>query len=119
MSRELLFSITKKDLKIDWFSGTGAGGQKRNKCQNSCRITHRESNVTVTGQSHKERPSNIREAFNNLQEHPKFKLWFNQKVQEVLTGKTIEQKVEEQIHPDNLKVEGKETGRWEKLQKEI
>jgi len=33
-------SIQQSDLKIDWYSGTGAGGQYRNKHQNSCRITH-------------------------------------------------------------------------------
>ncbi|HET8688271.1 MAG TPA: peptide chain release factor-like protein [Methanosarcina sp.] len=28
------------DLSVEWYSGTGAGGQYRNKHQNSCRITH-------------------------------------------------------------------------------
>lgn len=59
-------SWTKKDFKIDWFSGTGAGGQFRNKHQNCCRITHIESNISVTGQSHRERSRNFKEAFNEL-----------------------------------------------------
>jgi peptide chain release factor 1 len=29
-----------RDLRVDWYSGSGAGGSHRNKHQNSCRITH-------------------------------------------------------------------------------
>lgn len=35
------------DLKIEWYSGTGAGGQYRNKHQNSCRITHIPTGITA------------------------------------------------------------------------
>lgn len=38
------------DTTIDWFSGTGAGGQHRNKHQNSCRLTHIPTGITVTAQ---------------------------------------------------------------------
>ncbi len=43
-------SIPQSDLKIEWYSGTGAGGQHRNKHQNSCRITHIPSGVVATAQ---------------------------------------------------------------------
>lgn len=33
-------TISDADLNVDWFSGTGKGGQHRNKHQNSCRLTH-------------------------------------------------------------------------------
>jgi len=39
---------TKKDFKIDWYSGSGAGGQHRNKHQNCCRIIHIESGFSET-----------------------------------------------------------------------
>ena len=58
--------FTKKDFRVDWFSGTGAGGQYRNKHQNCCRITHLESGLMATGQSNRERPANQREAFKKL-----------------------------------------------------
>lgn len=51
---------------MDWFSGTGAGGQYRNKHANCCRITHLESGLSTTGQTHRERPSNQKDAFTKL-----------------------------------------------------
>ena len=38
------------DFKVEWYSGTGAGGQHRNKHQNSCRITHLLTGLVVTAQ---------------------------------------------------------------------
>lgn len=58
--------LTKKDFKLEWFSGTGAGGQHRNKHQNCCRITHIESGMVETGQNSRERSVNQREAFTKL-----------------------------------------------------
>ena len=39
--------IRESDLQIEWYSGTGAGGQYRNKHQNSCRITHIPTGITA------------------------------------------------------------------------
>jgi protein subunit release factor A len=58
--------FTKKDFKVDWFSGTGAGGQHRNKHMNCCRITHIETGITTTGQTQRDRPSNQKDAFTKL-----------------------------------------------------
>lgn len=38
------------DFRIEWYSGTGAGGQHRNKHQNSCRITYLPTGQTTTAQ---------------------------------------------------------------------
>ena len=65
-TREPTFSATKKDFNVDWFSGQGAGGQKRNKTQNCCRITHLPSGLMATGQDHRTRPANQRDAFERL-----------------------------------------------------
>jgi len=45
------FNIQDSDLRIEWYSGTGAGGQNRNKVKNSCRITHIPTGVITTAQT--------------------------------------------------------------------
>lgn len=44
-------AIPSIDLKVEWYSGTGAGGQHRNKHQNSCRITHLPTGMVATSQT--------------------------------------------------------------------
>ena len=81
--KELLFSITKKDFQIDFFSGSGSGGQHRNKHQNCVRLYHPDSGARVTGQSHRSRQQNIKEALQNLLKNGKFKIWHMKKVEEI------------------------------------
>ena len=115
MKKELLFSITKKDFDIDYFSGTGAGGQHRNKHQNCVRLRHKESDTMSTGQSNRDRKSNMREAIKGILEDIKFKLWLNNKINEIIEGKTIDQKVDEMMNPVNIKVEMKDKNKWVEL----
>lgn len=49
-SEAVQIEFNEKDFRIDWFSGTGCGGQFRNKHQNSCRMVHIESGLIVTAQ---------------------------------------------------------------------
>lgn len=44
-------SIKESDIRIEWYSGTGAGGQFRNKTQNSCRLIHVPSGTVATAQT--------------------------------------------------------------------
>lgn len=118
MSKELLFSVTKKDIKIEYFSGTGGGGQHRNKHQNCVRMHHKASGVRSTGQSNKERKSNLREAFKKLTKDFKFKIWLNQKTYEVINKTTIEEQVEKAMAPENLRVEYKSEDGWVEMKEE-
>lgn len=54
------------DLKVEWYSGTGAGGQHRNKHQNSCRITHLPTGVVATAQT-RSRQNSYNLAIQNIQ----------------------------------------------------
>ena len=44
-------TIPDSDLKIEWFSGTGAGGQNRNKVMCSCRLTHIPTGIVRSSQT--------------------------------------------------------------------
>lgn len=110
--KELLFSVTKKDLDITYFSGTGPGGQNRNKVKNCVRMRHPESGASSTGQSSRDRQHNLRDAFLRLINSPAFKVWHNQKTIELLTNKSFEQRVEESLRPENLKIECREKDKW-------
>jgi len=54
-------TIPDSHLKIEWYSGTGAGGQHRNKHQNSCRITHIPTGLVATAQC-RSRENSLHEA---------------------------------------------------------
>lgn len=54
-----------KDFRIEWYSGTGAGGQHRNKHQNSCRLTHIPTGMVATAQC-RSRENSLNEAKSTL-----------------------------------------------------
>jgi len=66
MNREPDFSLTKKDFAVRWFSGTGPGGQHRNKTMNCIEITHIETGIKAQATSSRSRQTNQREAFSVL-----------------------------------------------------
>lgn len=82
MTREHLpeFSYTRKDFHLDWYSGSGAGGQHRNKHQNCLRLTHLPSGITVQCADHKSRTQNRRVAFERLR--PLLEAWIREQIGE-------------------------------------
>ena len=109
--KELLFSVTKKDLKLEYFSGTGAGGQKRNKTQNCCRCKHPASGAIGLCQEYRERDKNTKVAFRRMVDSKKFQEWIRIEASRVTGELTkIEEKVEREL--DRVKLEVKLDGRW-------
>ena len=53
------------DFEIQWFSGTGPGGQNRNKTQNCCRVIHIPTGIKQEIQG-RDRKANLRDAFKAL-----------------------------------------------------
>lgn len=111
--RELLFRVTRDDLKITQFRAGGPGGQNQNKRDTACRIEHPDSGAVVESRTHRTFDANRKAAFLKLPNHPKFKIWHAKMVNHFLGKPSIEQVVEEMMDPKNLRVEVKDSkGRW-------
>lgn len=113
MGRELLFSVTPKDLRIEFYRGSGAGGQKRNKTDSACRITHEASGAVGTAEDERKQSVNKRLAFRRMVNSAKFQLWLKRRTAEAMTGETIGECVERMMAPENIRAEVSRDGKWE------
>lgn len=57
-----LESIPNSELTIKWYSGSGNGGQARNKVQNCCRLIHKPTGMIKTAQF-RDRKSSYQQAY--------------------------------------------------------
>lgn len=55
--------VTEDQFRYEWFSGTGGGGQHRNKHQNCCRCIHEPTGIIATGQTSRSRADNKKVAY--------------------------------------------------------
>jgi len=69
-SEDVQIGMADADTIIEWFSGTGAGGQHRNRKKNSVRITHKPTGITVTAQ-HRRRQQSLDAAMQELEQRVK------------------------------------------------
>lgn len=116
---DLLFSVTKEDLIIETFRGSGAGGQNRNKRDTAVRITHPASGAVGQSQDERSQWQNKREALKRLAAHPKFKSWVAQVSRGLKTDKEIEREVEESLaNPAHIKTEVKSGKNWAEIDAE-
>lgn len=66
-SERRFVGIDEADLQHRWFSGTGAGGQHRNKHQNSIELTHVPTGISRTAQT-RSRENSMKVARDALEE---------------------------------------------------
>lgn len=59
-------NVRKTDLRIDYYRGSGKGGQNRNKRDTACRITHIPTGEVATAEEHKTQGQNRKAAFKRL-----------------------------------------------------
>ena len=104
--KQLLFSVTKKDLRIDTFRSGGKGGQNQNKRDTGVRITHIESGAVGESREERSQEQNKKAAFKRMVKGEKFQKWL--KIKTIFTSQIIrevEKSVEEQMGDKYLKIE--------------
>jgi protein subunit release factor A len=103
--KTLLFSVTAKDCDFETFCTGGNGGQHRNAKQNGVRVHHRASGAVAEHRDGRDQRKNKEAAFAKLAETKLFKTWHKNEVARRLGGPTIDDVVDAQMAPENLKVE--------------
>lgn len=114
-NKRLLFSVKIEDCKVYTFTVGGNGGAGKDTSNTGVRITHPPSKATAVGVTSRSQHKNKLDAFKKMRNTREFKLWHKLKVAELMSGKSIEQKVDEAMQPENLKVEVKTDNGWTKL----
>lgn len=112
--RQPLVSVTASDCRWEYFRGTGAGGQKRNKTSNCARCTHEPSGAVGEARDSRSQRDNREVAFGKMVRSEKFKTWLRLECARV-TGKEaqINDDVDRQMR-GGIRVERKnERGLWE------
>lgn len=110
MTREKLFSVTKKDFRIDTFRSGGKGGQNQNTRDTGVRLTHLASGAVGESRTHRTQGKNKEEAFKRLLESAKWKFWLNGQIAYHLHQKDIEKKVDAMMR--DVEIEYMEDGKW-------
>ena len=113
-ARELVVSVTAADCRFDYYRGSGAGGQHRNKTDSACRCTHEPSGAVGTAQDTRSQHENRRLAFGRMARSERFQKWLKLEVARRTGAElAVKESVERAMQPKNLRVEGKtERGTW-------
>lgn len=112
-TKELLFSLTKKDFRVEYLRGSGKGGQKKNKTSSACRITHPESSAMGYAEDTRSQSQNRELAFMRMFNSAKFQSWYKIKCgKAALTEDEIKAQVKRMMAPENLLVEVWDGEKW-------
>lgn len=103
---KLLFSVTRKDFRVNYFCAGGPGGQHQNKTASACRILHMDSGAVGESREQRSQHQNRKIALDRLVKTKEFQKWHKIETARRL-GKLadVEAQVEAWMKPENLKIE--------------
>lgn len=106
--RDPLFSVTARDCRWEYYRGSGAGGQHRNKTSSAVRCTHEPSGAVGQAEDTRSQHENKRLAFSRMAKTAKFQQWLRIEAAR-RTGKLLaaEEATERAMTPTMLRIEGK------------
>lgn len=114
--RQRVTVATAKDFDVSYFCGSGAGGQARNKVHSGVQICHRESGAIGRASDSRSQHDNKCSALLRLTKTPQFKFWLSRRIYEIEQGEKLEQTIERETTPDQLRFEIKNAlGNWEEV----
>lgn len=103
---DLLFSVTRKDLRIETMRGSGKGGQNRNKRDTAVRITHPESGAVGYAEDQRSQGQNKKLAFRRMVDSTTFQHWLRMETaRRTMDEHAIQRRVDDWMRPHNLLVE--------------
>lgn len=108
---EPFLSVTLKDCDVQHFRAGGKGGQNQNKRDTGTRVIHRDSGARGESREERSQLQNTKAAFRRMVQDPRFRIWLNRQIW--YKGELPEQRVKRDMEPQNLRVEGRESGKWE------
>lgn len=106
MAGELWFSMGRECFRIEFYRGSGHGGQKKQKTSSACRITHLPSGSVGTAEDSRMQHVNRALAFNRVTSTKKFQVWLKLHLAVKAQGNvSIDSMLDKQLTPDKLKFE--------------
>ncbi len=114
MGKELVLSVTAKDLDLQFFRCHGKGGQKVNKTSSGVRIIHRASGAKGECQEERSQSQNKKIAFKRMAESDTFQKWLKLETYRRIGDKDeLKRKVDDAMREENLRIEMNSNGKWE------
>lgn len=110
MAKELVFSVTRKDLVIKTFQAGGPGGQHQNHNNTAVRITHPASGAAGEARDSRSQHQNMKAALHRMVASKKFETWKNRMLWN--NPEPAEKRAERDMHPSNLLIMGRSDGKW-------